>query len=134
MSVGAWEPEEGSPKDHISEEIDREQLERLISAVQLPKPLPESLQEQDRRASGLMRLPAQHWLDESRHWNSEQLWFLIQFFTLAETQLPGWDAGAESPVIPLAKALRQRKTPLSREQLLWIKQNSDNRYLPYGPL
>ncbi|SHF62040.1 hypothetical protein SAMN04487965_2407 [Microbulbifer donghaiensis] len=134
MSVGAWEPENGPLKDSSSDEINREQLKRLILAVQMPQPLQEALHEPDRQASGLIRLPAQLWLDESQHWDSEQLWFLIQFFTLAEMQLPGWDAGAESAVIPLAKALRQRKTPLSREQLLWIKQNSSNRYLPYGPL
>lgn len=134
MSVGAWEPEKGSTKDSASEEIDRDLLQRLISAVQSPGPLQDSLQQDDQQAAGLMRLPAQRWLDESEHWDGAQLWALIQFFTLAEMQLPGWDAGAESPVIPLAKALRQRKTPLSREQLLWIKQNSDNRYLPYGPL
>lgn len=133
MSVGAWEPEK-QPQGSASEEINRDLLLRFIAAAQSPSPLQESLQQQDQQASQLMRLPAQRWLEESGNWNDEQLWQLIRFFTLAEMQLPGWDAGAESPVIPLAKALRQRKAPLNRDQLLWIKQNSDNRYLPYGPL
>jgi hypothetical protein len=48
--------------------------------------------------------------------------------------LPGWEAGAESPVIPLAKILRQRGTRLEKTLLAWLREVSDNRYLPYGPL
>lgn len=133
MSVGAWEPQKpAAPGAEIA--IDRELLQRCIAAVQSGSSLEQALPAEDRKASSLMRLPVQRWLDESESWNDEQLWLLIQFFTLAEMQLPGWDAGAESPVIPLAKALRRRKSPLSREQLQWIKDNSDNRFLPYGPL
>ncbi|WP_308363704.1 MULTISPECIES: hypothetical protein [unclassified Microbulbifer] len=134
MSVGAWEPEKAPQQSGEGEKINRELLQRYISALQSTAPLPESLSPEDRQASYLMRLPAQRWLEESEAWNKEQLWQLIRFFTLAEAQLPGWHAGAESPVIPLARSLRQRGAPLDRDQLLWIKQHSDNRYLPYGPL
>lgn len=132
MSVGAWEPEK-SPQQGGGE-ISREQLLRFIDAAQSPSPLEESLQQSDLETSQLIRLPPQRWLQESEHWDNEQLWQLIRFFTFAEMRLPGWDTGADSPVIPLAKALRRRKAPLTREQLMWIKQHSDNRYLPYGPL
>lgn len=133
MSVGAWEPDK-TAANSAEITIDRELLQRCITAVQSSSSLEGALSAQDQQSSSLMRLPAQRWLEESEAWDSEPLWQLIRFFTLAEMQLPGWDAGAESPVIPLAKALRQREAPLSREQLLWIKQNSDNRFLPYGPL
>ncbi|KUJ82633.1 hypothetical protein AWR36_012685 [Microbulbifer flavimaris] len=131
MSVGAWEPEQPTT---AKAEIDREQLQRFISAVESGKSLHDALAAEDRSASQLIRLPVQHWLDESEAWQESEIWQLIRFFTLAEAQLPGWDAGAESAVIPLAKALRRRQQPLNKEQLLWIRQNSDNRYLPYGPL
>jgi len=134
MSVGAWEPEKQSQQDSASEEISRELLLHFIDAAQSTSPLQDSLRQEDQQASWLMRQPLQRWLEESENWDNDQLWQLIRFFTLAEIQLPGWDAGADSPVIPLAKALRQRKAPLSREQLLWIREHSDNRYLPYGPL
>lgn len=134
MSVGAWEPDHAAAQEKSQEPIDRELLQRYIAAVRADKPLGEVLEPRDMQASHLVRLPAQRWLEESEAWDSEQLWQLIRFFTLAEQQLPGWDAGAESAVIPLARALRRRKTPLDRDQLLWIKEHSDNRYLPYGPL
>jgi hypothetical protein len=107
---------------------------KTAEAGQSPAGLSENLSGEDRQQSYLMRLPAQQWLEESQAWSDAQLWQLIQFFTLAEMQLPGWDAGADSPVIPLSKALRQRGAPLNREQLLWIREHTDNRYLPYGPL
>ncbi len=65
---------------------------------------------------------------------SEQLLHLVRFFTLAEMQLSGWEAGAESPVIWIVKTLRRRKSPPSKDLLLWIKANSDNRFIPNGAL
>ena len=58
---------------------------------------------------------------------------LIRFFAVAEN-LPGWEAGAESPVIPLAKVLRKRGVRLDKELLQWIREVNENRFLPYGPL
>ena len=134
MSVGAWEPKSAANVDAAPAEISRDLLKRFIEAVQSGDPLSERLESGDLEASHLIRLPAQRWLEESAQWDDAQLWHLICFFTLAEQQLPGWDAGAESAVIPLAKALRRRQAPLNRDQLLWIREHSDNRYLPYGPL
>ncbi|GAA5445644.1 hypothetical protein Misp06_03847 [Microbulbifer sp. NBRC 101763] len=134
MSVGAWEPQVNGQQEESHWEFNRDQLQRFIAATVIDSPLAETINEEDQQASQLIRLPAQQWLEQSQHWNNDQLWQLIRFFTLAEMQLAGWDAGAESAVIPLAKVLRQRKAALSREQLLWIRQHSDNRYLPYGPL
>jgi hypothetical protein len=48
--------------------------------------------------------------------------------------LPGWEAGADSPVIPLAKILRQRGARLDKPLLQWLREVNKNRYLPYGPL
>lgn len=131
MSIGAWEPKPAANSER--KKIHRATLERLMVAVQ-GSAIAKDLSTEDRGASYLMGLPAQQWLEESAAWSSAQLWQLIQFFTLAEMQLPDWHAGAESPVIPLARALRQRETPLTKTQLQWIKQHSNNRYLPYGPL
>ena len=56
---------------------------------------------------------------------------LIRLFTLLERQVPGWDAGNKSPVIPLVKLLKARDD-FSPELRKWIKANTENRYLPYG--
>ncbi len=57
---------------------------------------------------------------------------LVRLYTLAE-RLPGWEAGAKSPVIPLAAELKQRGA-YPEGLTAWIKSNTDNRFLPYGSL
>ncbi|WP_295798469.1 hypothetical protein [uncultured Microbulbifer sp.] len=137
MSVGAWEPEKAPgdrDNDHSRDEIDRALLEKIIASMQGDVNTVATFPQEIIEAKWLAGLPAQQWLDEATALDPDRLWALIRFFTLAEMQLPDWQGGAESPVIPLAKSLRRRKTPLSRDQLMWIRQHSDNRYLPYGPL
>ena len=56
---------------------------------------------------------------------------VIRFFTLAEMQLPGWEAGKKNPVIYLVRILKDRDG-FDPELRKWIKTNTDNRYLPYG--
>ena len=73
------------------------------------------------------------WLEAAETRPDEDLLDLIRFFAVAEN-LPGWEAGEKSPVIPLAKALRKRGTRLDKDLLRWLREVSDNRYLPYGPL
>lgn len=65
--------------------------------------------------------------------DSAQLVSLIRLFTLAEDRLPGWQAGAKSPVIALARALRERGE-FPDELSSWIKGNTSNKFLPYGSL
>ena len=151
MSVGAWEPANKASNDQSSREIDRALLVQIfekmgcatspdLDAKESPATTPDltradlsGLPAALKSAHWLAGLPATQWLEEAQQWQPEQVWALIRFFALAEAQLD-WPGGAESPVIPLAKSLRQRKAPLSRDQLLWIREHSDNRYLPYGPL
>ena len=83
--------------------------------------------------SGLMRLAATDWQQAVEPLDSGTVRTLIRFFAVAEN-LPGWEAGEHSPVIPLAKVLRQRGDKLDRDFLLWLRQVNDNRFLPYGPL
>ncbi|MGB5325866.1 MAG: hypothetical protein WBN40_10640, partial [Pseudomonadales bacterium] len=59
---------------------------------------------------------------------------LMRFFTCAEMQLPGWQAGDKSPVIAINKILKRRGHKLDKAMLGWIRQHSDNRFLPNGPL
>ena len=58
---------------------------------------------------------------------------LVIFLTLAEQQLSGWEAGKLSPVIDLVRILKERQA-FHPELRKWIKANTDNRYLPNGPV
>ena len=58
---------------------------------------------------------------------------LVKVFTVAEMRLPGWEAGARSPVIRIAAELRRRNA-YPKELTAWIKTHTTNRYLPHGSL
>jgi hypothetical protein len=88
----------------------------------------------------MQQLAGAHWMkQQAEYWQAaaalsdEDLQRMITFFTLAEMQLSGWDAGKQSPVIYLVRMLKQRGT-FTAELRQWIKANTDNRYLPNGAL
>ncbi len=129
MSVQSWEPKGIRMEEpflrrciQISQEEQLEELGEVLSAAE------------QQRQSGLMQLGPAAWQKAAVDFSDSDILHLIRFFTVAEMQLPGWQTGVKSPVIGLAKALRSRGAKLERDLLLWIKEKSDNRYLPYGPL
>jgi len=72
------------------------------------------------------------WKTVATQLNDEQITALIRFFTLAEKQLSGWEAGSKSPVIWLCRELKKRGLFPDRTLIKWIKAHSDNKFLPYG--
>lgn len=57
----------------------------------------------------------------------------LRVLTLAERDVPGCDAGAKSPVIDIARLLRERDA-YPGDLTPWIRSVSSNRFLPYGSL
>ena len=78
----------------------------------------------------LMKLQAKDW-QVAEDLSTEELEGLIRFFTRAEMEFSGWDAGKTSPVIYLVKILKKRSA-FDPELKKWIKANTDNRFLPNG--
>jgi hypothetical protein len=135
MSIGAWDPNEGQAAPTF--EPTEEQLSLFISLSRDNKleTLTEQLnasQQTDWRP--IMQLKRELWIKTAESYSEDEVVHLIRFFTEAEMQLPGWEAAEHSPVIGLVKALRKRGTPPAKELLLWIKEKSNNRFLPNGPL
>ena len=127
MTLGVWKPAS-------------EQLLSIAGLTGLLEQLPvDALQSlEDLTTDGFeaarswIKLPAQSWgvVDAL---STEQILQLIRFFTLAEHDWAGWEAGKLSPVIPMVAILKQRgdfDAPFRR----WIKTNTDNRYLPNGAI
>ena len=127
MAVGVWNPEESEHKT-----VDTGLLKRFL----VVDPGTGGIQEADLESAGvdaengIMKLDASAW-QSAEALQTEEIVRLVRIFTLVESQVPGWDAGPKSPVIPLVKLLKKRDgfTPELRK---WIKANTDNRYLPYG--
>jgi hypothetical protein len=126
MTIGTWEPAKSSS-------LTVERLQELLAQVSglEENTLTASLNDDFIRSnSQLMKLDAISW-QVAEQLAEDDLVALVRFFTLAEMQLSGWEAGNRSPVIPLVKILKQRDQ-FSPELRKWIKASTDNRYLPYG--
>jgi hypothetical protein len=131
MSIGNWTP------TNPDAEIDSALLETGLTASREGK-LEEltqilSLDQQTDLASQL-RLPKETWLIALEHYNSEQLKALLRFFVRAEMLVPGCEVGDQSPAIWANKLLRQRGDRLTKEDLLWIRENTNNRFIPNGSI
>lgn len=133
MALGSWNPTEG---ESLSYRIDPDILasccdfaasERWANLASWEQQLPAE-------ASQMMKLSAAEWKPVLETLDEQSLIALTRFFTVAEQQLPHWHGGDKSPVIWISRLLKQRGTPLSRDMVLWIKGNSDNRFLPNGPI
>ena len=134
MSLGSWDPTAESASRNI--EIENTTLDRFINysrADQLTQLDQLITGDENQALSGLMQIEHSAWLAAAQDLSEDELLHLIRFFAVAEN-LPGWEAGANSPVIPLAKSLRKRGVRLDKALLHWLRDVNDNRFLPYGPL
>lgn len=135
MTLGSWNPEDGS--ESLVYRLDPAVLAQCAAFAAagnwtaLPAWEKASLPGD---ASQMMKLDQSRWHPLLDDLDETVLLNLVRFFTVAEQQLPHWHGGDKSPVIWIARLLKKRGMPLSRDMVLWIKGNSDNRFLPNGPI
>ncbi len=131
MSIGNWTP------TNPDAEIDTGLLEagltasmegRLEELAQILSP------DQQANLASQLRLPKEKWRLALERYNSEQLKALLRFFVRAEMLIPGCETGDQSPAIWANKLLRQRGDRLTKEDLLWIRENTTNRFIPNGAI
>lgn len=132
MTIGSWNPE--TQQTEVAANIDTAALQRFMALAESGEldNLGERLDEQDQARHAMMLASAEQWEQAVSDLSLEQLVGLIRFFTVVEMQLENWGAGQDSPVIKLNKIIRQRGGKLDKEVLQWIRQNSNNRYIPNG--
>ena len=132
MTTGTWDP--SSEASTLSVSIDSALLQRFLLLAENDQlsDLANNIDEQDRSQFALMQADLTAWKNALTDYSEGQLIALIRFFTLVEMALPEWAAGAKSPVISINKILKSRGHKLDKAMLLWIKQNSDNRFIPNG--
>ena len=83
--------------------------------------------------AGIARHGPVDWAEAVKPLGDEDIIALIRVFTRGERDLPGWEAGAKSPVIPMVRELKRRGR-FEVALTTWIKANSTNRFLPHGSL
>ena len=131
MTIGSWDPNEKTTT--ANDEVNSELLACFIAATKkLPCELNKILAKEQLQQSQIIEASASAWQIAINEFSNEELVLLIQFFTVVEAQLPAWTAGAKSPAILINRELRRRGEKLNKEILLWIKDNTDNRFIPNG--
>ena len=128
MSTGIFDPNSAqaslSPSD----------IERLLQAVDALEETDFGLSELElARLGPLLRGANWDWTALAETEPVERVVALIKLLALGEARVASWEAGADSPVIPLARALRARGD-YPQELTRWLRTNSRNRFLPYGSL
>ena len=132
MNTSSWDPQSGQQETVVEvSEVQLLRFAQLAAEGQLEN-LKAELSSDEISMGPLMRWTDEQWLPWLGKLNHDTLLDLIRFFTCAEMQLDGWNAGEQSPVIKITRRLKASGHRLDKELLLWIRQNSSNRYLPNG--
>lgn len=124
MSIDVWEPKEKSL-------ISRNLLYQISDAFRVNRLDSDFFSEDFIKDNADLMQQSQESFDIVNSFPDDVIIDLIKFFTVAEMTYSGWKAGKKSPVIYLVKILKGRAV-FCDELRKWIKNNSDNRYLPYG--
>ncbi len=124
MSVGSWQPD--SEPTVFPEQA-------LTAALQIQlDPFAEQAPESIQALLPFMKSTPDQWSKPLESLSDDELKQLARFFTLAEAHWAEWFAGDKNPVIWICKVLKKRGAFPDKELTQWIKQNTDNRFLPYG--
>lgn len=130
MSTDTWVPTPAKPP-----ELSQALLQQMIIAGQDTIPNISILADDAiNNCRYVMQQDLAFWKNTTPNFNEAELIALIRFFTAAEAAETAWYAGEKSPVIFLNKLLKQRGHRLDKNLLQWIKANSNNQFLPNGPI
>jgi|TARA_B110000116_G_scaffold268793_1_gene283523 hypothetical protein len=135
MSIDSWSPDTASTVARY--QIEQSLLMRFIDFAQQTdwSTLTTALTEHEIiQHQAIMKQTKDAWFNAAAGLDVKQIECLVRFFTVAEMQFSGWEVGADSPVIWLVKLLRHRNCAPNKELLLWIKNHSNNRFIPNGAL
>ncbi|MDE0420356.1 MAG: hypothetical protein OXK76_05630 [Gammaproteobacteria bacterium] len=121
--VGAWEPSARLGDEHT----------RTLDAAATHNDRLVVGEDAEVRLREIVNAGAQGWTGFFEDRSSDRLIAWLRVLTLAEASVAGCDVGAKSPVIVLARMLRERGD-YPAELTAWIKSVSSNRFLPYGSL
>ena len=135
MSINTWTPDNELEKQIPDpQKVDLQTWVSIGASDDIENKITQLSNEVINTLTPLMKQADIYWQTAAGNLSGNDIRSLIRFFALAEEKHSQLFTGQDSPVIALNKMLKQRKTPLSKEDLLWIKKHSSNRYLPNGSI
>ncbi len=131
MSIESWQPQQAAPslnKETLNIYIELGDAENVLqNCINLSEDIVDNLQT-------LKTNSMDFWTPLLSDLMAEDIHNLIRFFVVVEEHQSSFFAGNDSPVIAFNKVLKKRKEPLSKEFLLWIKNNTSNQFIPNGSI
>ena len=123
MSVGSFDP------NASNQEIDAALVRELLHGFD-----GEQI-ELDKAGELRFSILARHkgWFEVCDQYSTEELRALAKMFTVLEQNYSSFNAGSDSPVIPIVRALKAIGA-WEKADTQWIKAHTDNRFLPHGSL
>lgn len=134
MTTGTWEPG-GAALPEASDLAAAAALWRAEAGDADPAALDAALEGPLReRLRAAMQAPAGALAEVIATLDASAAEDLARLFTVLEA-LPGFEAGARSPVVPLVRHLRpQLDAEHFAELVRWIRTHTENRFIPHGSL
>jgi hypothetical protein len=81
-----------------------------------------------------LNAPESAWLKAIESFTDEQVLHLCMLFTVGEMKFPAWSFGSKNPTIYFLRQLKADNRAAEKDFVRWLKKQTDNRYIPYGPV
>lgn len=129
--VDTWQPNMGI--DTLSTDT-LIRLAGLIGHQETAKEDIKHISEEDiNQIAGHLNTPQEAWLKATERLSAEQVLSLCMLFTLGEMEFSSWAFASKNPTIYFLKHLKTKKVAVEKDFVRWLKKQTDNRYIPYGP-
>lgn len=129
--VDTWQPTTGI--DGLSTEK-LVQLAALITDKDNIKADLKQIDESDiNLIANCINTPQDTWVLAITPLSSDQILNLCTLFTIGEMEFPNWAFTSKNPTIYFLRHLKSQKVSVEKDFIRWLKKNTDNRYIPYGP-
>ena len=129
--VDTWQPAE----QEVS--ISTERLSIIVSLIGGQESIQEDIKSLDKSdvewVNGLLHSPQSAWLEAIKGFNDEDVLKLCMLFTVGEMEYPTWAFGSKNPTIYFLRHLKYENRAAEKDFVRWLKKQTDNRYIPYGP-
>jgi hypothetical protein len=83
--------------------------------------------------AGYLNTPESTWLKAVENFTDDQILTLCILFTVGEMKFPSWSFGSKNPTIYFLRQLKADNRAAEKDFVRWLKKQTDNRYIPYGP-
>ncbi len=129
--VDTWQPNSGN--DTLSTET-LMSLANIIHSEDSAKNDINAISESDiQLIANLINTPEDVWLKAIEPLKNDQILNLCRVFTLGEMAFSNWSFAGKNPTIYFLRYLKAQKVVVEKDFIRWLKKNTDNRYIPFGP-